>query len=53
MSYLQLFDAKTPGNVQTFLGFFEEVTAFEVLPAEEWTNDIFYVAETSAPSVNF
>ena len=53
VSYIQLFDAKTPGNVQSFLRFFETMTAFEILPAEEMTESLLYVVESEPPSVNF
>ena len=53
VSYLQLFNAKIPANVQTFLGFFDEITSFEVLPAEEWTDEMLYAPESVPPSINF
>ena len=53
VAYLQLFAAKIPGNVQTFLSFFMEITEFEVLPAEKWTEQMMYDPESVAPSINF
>ena len=49
VSYLPLYDAKIPGNVQSFLNFFDEMTSFEVLPAEEWTDELLYSPESVPP----
>ena len=53
VSYLQLYDAKIPGNVQSFLSFFDEITSFEVLPAEQWTDELMYDPENVPKSINF
>ena len=53
VSHLHLFDVKTPGNVQSFMVFFNEITDFEVLPAEEWTDSMLYAPESVPPSLNF
>ena len=52
-SFVQLFEVKTPGNVQAFLEFFEQITSFEVLPSEEWNNEVFYDVESVPRSLNF
>lgn len=52
-SFMPLFDVKTPGNVQAFLEFFDVITSFEVLPAEEWNNEVFYDVESVPRSLNF
>ena len=49
VSYLPLYDAKIPGNVQAFLNFFDELTSFEVFPAEEWTDELLYNPESVPP----
>ena len=53
VNYLQLYDAKTPGNVQTFLNYFDEITSFEVFPAEKWTDGMLYNPESVPVSINF
>ena len=51
--HMQFFNIKSPGNVNLFIGFFSELSNFDVIDTSEYTNMIGYVPEMDAISLNF
>ena len=49
---LPLFDAKTPGNVQTFIEGLENLASFDLIP-DEFTQWWMFIPESQALSLNF
>ena len=48
-----MFNAKTPGNVNSFLTFFEEVTSCEVYDVAQKISEYYYIPEQDPISLNF
>ena len=48
-----LYNTKTPGSVNTFSEYFDTVTSIEVLPSDEYVNDMYYIPEQEPYSLNF
>ena len=42
VSFMPLFDIKTPGNVMAFFTFFTELTNFNIIDMEDFTYEIGY-----------
>ena len=53
VSFMPLFDIKTPGNVMAFFAFFTELANFNIIDTEDFTNGIGYYPETDTFRVNF
>ena len=51
--HMPLFDVKTPGNVNSFNGFFIEMATFDVIDTTEASNSFGYVPEKDAISLNY
>ena len=51
--HMQFFNIKSPGNVCLFIGFFAEISNFDVIDTSDFTNKIGYIPEMDAISLNF
>ena len=50
---IKLFKAKSPGNLNFFLEFFETVTQAKLMDTEELVTEYMYVPESESISINF
>ena len=53
IAYQPFFDIKSPGNMNTFFTFFDEVVNVDLIDTEELTNEMGYYPEMDAFSLNF
>lgn len=51
--HLPLFKVKSPGNVNAFNNFFEEIGGFQLIDVSVYTEDIVYYPEMDAMTLNF
>ena len=51
--FVRLFNIKSPGNVNGFTDYFDEITSVKILDAEALLEDGFYVPEMDAFALNF
>ena len=51
--HLPLFNVKSPGSVNAFNNFFDQLASFDFLDTEKPNNDLFYIPELEPISLNF
>ena len=51
--HMSLFKLKSPGNVNAFSEFFDEIATLDFFDTSDLTNEVFYIPEMDAISLNF
>ena len=51
--FVRLFNIKSPGNVNSFTDFFDEITSIKLFDTQEFVNKLYYVPEYDSFAVNF
>ena len=53
VTHLPLFAVKSPGNVNAFVKFLQEIGGFNFVDSDDFTSELLYFPEADAMSLNF